>query len=174
MNRKQKIIYTACLLVLLIGTYYYFSRIYEGLDNASKTVTSKPTPAKPSTKPTTTTTQGPPVAKLSTPIGPPPIKSTPIGPPVAKPSMPVAPPSPPIKTTPIQQQQQKPPTNVKASNEVRSAPPTETTQVSALSNAQSLENKYLQFYQTLTEADKKQMKKTYNHFIENVIKDDFL
>lgn len=211
MNHKKRMIYSGCLLVLLAGVYYYFTRLYEGIDNAtmdpltktaSKTVSSKtstrlgqipkqgsttatttvPTtattiPTTATTVPTTATTterQGPPrTMPIADKVFTEPDKKGPLMQvPIADKTLPTSIPNSVIKQSKQSETQFKT-DNVKSANEP-TAPPIETTQIKALSDAQSLENKYLQFYQTLSEGDKKQVQKMYNHFIENVIKDDFL
>lgn len=191
MNHKKRMIYSGGLLVFLVGIYYYFTRLYEGIDDATmdpltksaaKTASSKtsiklgqrPKQGSTTTNPTTTEKQGPPrIMPIADKVFTEPDKKGPLMPvPMEDKTLPTP--------TPINvgQRSEKQANsskldNVKSANEPRT-PPIETTQSKALNDAQSLENKYLQFYQTLSEDDKKQIKKTYNHFIENVIKDDFL
>ncbi len=38
---------------------------------------------------------------------------------------------------------------------------------------EEIQNSYLAFYQLMSNNDKQQIKKVYNHFIENVVKDEF-
>jgi hypothetical protein len=49
----------------------------------------------------------------------------------------------------------------------------ETNEKDSANKVKQIQKSYIKFYQSLTPADKGEINKVYNHFIENVVKDDY-
>lgn len=157
-NHKTRQLYGSILLVLLVILYYYYTRIYEGLEpaiqkNKDKGKSTTTTLANPTTtttiaKPTTTTRIVSNPTTTTTVIKP----TTTTTKSIALPSQPVT-----IQT---------------AKNATPVAPIVATT-ISSANQVKKIKQSYLDFYKSLSDADKSEMNQIYNHFIENVIKDEF-
>jgi hypothetical protein len=49
----------------------------------------------------------------------------------------------------------------------------ETNEKDSANKVKQIQKSYIKFYQSLTPADKGEINEVYNHFIENVVKDDY-
>ncbi len=160
LNHKSRMFYGSILLVLLVILYYYYTRMYEGLSfkkqksntRATTAVTAASIASKTPTQMPTTTTPIPTTTATPTPIKTPTTTATPI--PTPKPTTTATPiPTPTPITTPTE------------SNE--------TNEKDSANKVKQIKKSYIKFYQSLTPSDKGEINKVYNHFIENVVKDDY-
>ena len=151
-NHKNRMLYGSILLVLLVILYYYYTRIYEGLGPLPnpKTTILKPTPpviTTPTKVPTTAATTPATTSETTVPT------TT-------------------VPTTTV------PTTTVPTTNASTVLKPTTTTtttknEIDSANQVKQIKKSYLKFYQSLTDADKVEIKGMFNHLVENVIKDEY-
>ena len=144
-SHKIRQLYGSILLVLLVILYYYYTRLYEGAtSNKNKPKSTPATAVKQVT--TTTATAVKPITSGKT------TTTTTSGKPTTtsgKPTTTTTPGKPTTSGKPV-------PVPINTSKKV-----------------EEIQNSYLEFYQLMSNNDKQKIKKVYNHFIENVVKDEF-
>ena len=150
-SHKIRQLYGSILLVLLVILYYYYTRLYEGA--TSKKPKPKSTPATAVKQVTTTTaTAVKPITSGKTTTTATAVKPITSG-----------------KTT-----------TTSGKTTTTSGKTTTTTPgkpvpvpINTSKKVEEIQNSYLAFYQLMSNNDKQKIKKVYNHFIENVVKDEF-
>ncbi len=164
-NHNSRMVYGSILLVLLVILYYYYTRLHEGfsIKKPSNSSTSNP-PTNSINKPMAISSSRPMAMSSSRPMAPMGMSSSrPMG---ISSSRPMGMSRGPIRAP-------KSAAQIKAEQEEMARQREIAKREEMTRQIKDIKKTYSDFYKLLSDENKNEINKVYNHFIENVIKDDY-